>query len=159
MTVPAGQPFSYQYLINGNMRVADPFSTQILDPWNDGYISYSTYPNLPAYPAGKTTGNVSLYQTAKSPYQWKNNTFQAPNKEDLMIYELLLRDFVTTRNYQTLIDTLDYISRLGINAIELMPNSEFEGNLSWGYNASFHMALDKYYGTPDKFKEFRQLSF
>ena len=154
LTVPAGQPFSYQYLINGNLRVADPFSTQILDPWNDGYISSSTYPNLPAYPAGKTTGNVSLYQTAKSPYQWKNNTFQAPNKEELIIYELLLRDFVTTRNYQTLIDTLDYISRMGINAIELMPNSEFEGNLSWGYNASFHMALDKYYGTPDKFKEF-----
>ena len=154
LTVPAGQPFSYQYLINGNLRVADPFSTQILDPWNDGYISSSTYPNLPAYLAGKTTGNVSLYQTAKSPYQWKNNTFKAPNKEELIIYELLLRDFVTTRNYQTLIDTLDYISRMGINAIELMPNSEFEGNLSWGYNASFHMALDKYYGTPDKFKEF-----
>ena len=154
LTVPAGQPFTYQYLVDGEKRIADPFSTLILDPWNDGYISSATYPNLPAYPSGLTTGNVSLYQTAKNPYQWKNNTFQAPDKEELLIYELLIRDFVTTRNYQTVIDTLDYIARLGINAIELMPNSEFEGNSSWGYNPSFHMAVDKYYGTPDKFKEF-----
>ena len=154
MSVPAGYTFNYQYLIDGSLRVADPYSTQILDPWNDGYISAATYPNLPSYPSGKTTGNVTLYQTAKTPYQWKNTTFQAPNQEELVIYELLIRDFVTSRNYQTLIDTLDYIDRLGVNAIELMPNSEFEGNSSWGYNPMFHMALDKYYGTPDKFKEF-----
>jgi len=154
MSVPAGQPFTYQYMIDGDLRVADPYSEQVLDPWNDGYISNATYPNMPDYPLGKTTGIVSLYETAKPAYQWKNSTFNAPDKEELLIYELLIRDFVTTRNYQSLIDTLDYIERLGVNAIELMPNSEFEGNSSWGYNPSFHMALDKYYGTPDKFREF-----
>jgi pullulanase/glycogen debranching enzyme len=82
------------------------------------------------------------------------NNFTAPEKKDLVIYELLVRDFVAKRNYQTLIDTLDYLSKLGINAIELMPPGEFENNESWGYNPSFHMALDKYYGTPEKFKEF-----
>jgi len=30
---------------------------------------------------------------------------------------------------------------------------EFEGNESWGYNTAFHMALDKFYGTEDKFRE------
>ena len=154
MSVPAGQSFTYQYMIDGDLRVADPYSEQVLDPWNDGYISNATYPNMPDYPLGKTTGIVSLYETAKPAYQWKNSTFNAPDKEELLIYELLIRDFVTTRNYQSLIDTLDYIERLGVNAIELMPNSEFEGNSSWGYNPSFHMALDKYYGTPDKFREF-----
>ena len=154
MTVPAGQPFTYQYMMDGDLRVADPYSEQVLDPWNDGYISSATYPNLPSYPTGNTTGIVSLYETAKPAYQWSNTTFNAPDKEELLIYELLIRDFVSTRNYQSLIDTLDYIERLGVNAIELMPNSEFEGNSSWGYNPSFHMALDKYYGTPDKFREF-----
>ncbi len=154
MTVPAGTPFSYQYMIDGDLKVADPFSTLILDPWNDGYISSATYPNLPDYPNGKTTGIVSVYETAKPEYTWKNTNFEAPDAEELVIYELLIRDFVDERNYQTVIDTLDYIARLGINAIELMPNSEFEGNSSWGYNPSFHMALDKYYGTADKFKEF-----
>ena len=42
---------------------------------------------------------------------------------------------------------------LKINAIELMPIMEFEGNQSWGYNTSFHLALDKFYGTEAKFKE------
>ena len=40
---------------------------------------------------------------------------------------------------------------------QLMPVMEFEGNESWGYNTSFHMALDKFYGTEDKFKEFIDL--
>jgi 1,4-alpha-glucan branching enzyme len=154
MNVPAGAPFTYQYMMDGDLRVADPYAEQVLDPWNDGYISNATYPNMPDYPNGKTTGIVTLYETAKPVYQWKNSTFNAPDKEELLIYELLIRDFVSTRNYQSLIDTLDYVERLGINAIELMPNSEFEGNSSWGYNPSFHMALDKYYGTPDKFREF-----
>ena len=35
-----------------------------------------------------------------------------------------------------------------------MPPGEFENNESWGYNPSFHMALDKYYGTPEHFKAF-----
>ena len=34
-----------------------------------------------------------------------------------------------------------------------MPVMEYEGNESWGYNTSFHMALDKFYGTEEKFKE------
>ena len=40
-----------------------------------------------------------------------------PEIYDLVIYELLVRDFVSVHNYQTLIDTLDYLSNLGINAI------------------------------------------
>jgi len=43
---------------------------------------------------------------------------------------------------------------LGINAIELMPVNEFDGNSSWGYNPGFHMALDKAYGTEHAFKRF-----
>ena len=87
-------------------------------------------------------------------YNWQNTNFTAPENKNLLIYELLVRDFVQKRNYQTLIDTLGYLDKLGINAIELMPPGEFENNESWGYNPSFHMALDKYYGTPEKFKEF-----
>ena len=34
-----------------------------------------------------------------------------------------------------------------------MPIIEFEGNESWGYNTSFHLAFDKFYGTASKFKE------
>ena len=53
-----------------------------------------------------------------------------------------------------MIDTIGYLKRLGINAIELMPINEFDGNDSWGYNPAFYFAVDKAYGTKDKFKEF-----
>jgi glycosidase len=66
----------------------------------------------------------------------------------------LVRDFVGRHDYQTLIDTIAYLKRLGINAVQLMPITEFEGNESWGYNISFYFAPDKYYGTKDALKEF-----
>src|SRR5690606_29407461 len=77
-----------------------------------------------------------------------------PAKTDLIIYELLLRDFLAAHSFDVLADTLDYLARMGVNAVELMPVQEFEGNLSWGYNPSYHMALDKYYGNAESFKAF-----
>ncbi len=148
-----GQKYGYQYFIDGNLRLADPLSPLILDPNNDNNINALTYPNAHPYPFGQTTGFVTVMQPGVTPYDWQNNNFIAPEKKDLVIYELLVRDFVAKHNYQTIIDTLAYLDKLGINAIELMPPGEYENNESWGYNPSFHMALDKYYGTPDKFKE------
>ena len=148
-----GQKYGYQYFIDGSLRLADPMSPLILDPNNDASIDAQTYPNPHPYPTGLTTGFVTIMQPGANPYNWANTNFVAPAKKDLVIYELLPRDFVAKHNYQTLIDTLDYLSKLGINALELMPPGEFENNQSWGYNPSFHMALDKYYGTPEKFKE------
>ncbi len=150
----AGERYAFQYWVDGDIKIADPYSELVLDPWNDGFIDAQTYPNPHPYPTGKTTGIATLIEMDKPSYNWQNPNYVQPNKDELIIYELLLRDFVATHNYQTLIDTLDYLERLGVNAIELMPVNEFEGNESWGYNPSFHMALDKYYGTPEKFKEF-----
>lgn len=143
----------YQYLIDGSMRVADPYSMGILDEFNDQYIDDLTYPNLPAYPTGSTSHAVSFFDTAKDDYNWKITDFKSPEKTDLVIYEILLRDFDALHSFQALEARLDYLEELGVNAIELMPVSEFDGNESWGYNPSFHMALDKYYGTPEALKE------
>ncbi|MBM3429868.1 MAG: T9SS type A sorting domain-containing protein [Bacteroidetes bacterium] len=149
-----GQRYGYQYLIDGNLKLADPLSSLILDKNNDAAIGSLTNPNPHPYPTGLTTGFVTIMHPGATAYTWQNTNFTAPENKDLLIYEVLVRDFVQKRNYQTLIDTLDYLDKLGINAIELMPPGEFENNESWGYNPSFHMALDKYYGTPQKFKEF-----
>ena len=148
-----GQRYGYQYLIDGNLKLADPLSPLVLDKNNDAAIGALTNPNPHPYPTGLTTGFVTVMHPGSPAYNWQNTNFTAPANKDLLIYELLVRDFVQKRNYQTLIDTLDYLDKLGINAIELMPPGEFENNESWGYNPSFHMALDKYYGTPQKFKE------
>ena len=149
-----GKEYPYQYFIDGVLWVADPLTEKVLDPWNDGFISEETYPDLLEYPFGETSGIVSVFQTAQPEYNWAIPDFIPPANEDLIVYELLVRDFIATHNYQTLLDTLSYLKTLGVNAIEFMPVMEFEANESWGYNPSFFIALDKYYGTREAFKIF-----
>ena len=148
------QEYAYQFLIDGNLKVADPYCEKILDPNNDNYISSAIYPNLKTYPTGKTTGIVSVMQGNKPTYTWKNASITRPDKKNLVIYELHVRDFIAAHDFGTLKDTLNYLSGLGVNAVELMPVNEFEGNLSWGYNPSFYFAHDKYYGTKNALKAF-----
>jgi len=143
----------FQYLVDGSIRIADPYSTTILDDFNDQFIEDITYPNLPDYPTGSTSHAVTLLRTGDDDFNWQTNSYELPEKTDLVIYELLLRDFDELHSFDALKARLDYLEELGINAIELMPVSEFDGNESWGYNPSFHMALDKYYGTPTAFKQ------
>lgn len=149
-----GEVYGFQYEVDGNLRIADPYSELVLHPTDDNFISSSVFPNLKEYPTGKTSEYVGVLLPGKSEYQWEATNYQRPDQEDLVIYELLVRDFIADHSYSTLIDTLDYLDRLGINAIELLPVNEFEGNESWGYNPSFHLALDKYYGDPETFKKF-----
>ncbi len=161
----AGVNHTYQYwVVNESpianapnfVKTADPYSTLVLSPFDDPTIPASTYPNLPVYPEGQER-EVTVFQTGQPAYNWQVTNFIKPDKEDLVVYEVLIRDFDVNRNFQDLIDKMDYFKNLNINAIELLPIMEFEGNESWGYNTSFHMALDKFYGTENKLKEFIDL--
>ncbi len=148
-----GKEYVYQYWVD-EIVIADPYADKQLDPWNDKYISAGTYPGLITYPYDKTYHFASVLQTAQVPYAWTNTSFVPPAETDLVIYELLIRDFIAAHDYKTLIDTLSYLKRLGVNAIELMPVYEFEGNSSWGYNTAFQFAPDKYYGPKNDLKKF-----
>ncbi len=150
-----GEDLLYQYLIDGDLRQPDPYSTLVLDPNNDPFITEATFAGIPDYPSLATTGIISWHRRSVAPYDWQTeDAYDRPDPERMVVYELLIRDFLEDHSFKSLTDTLDYLERLGVNAIELMPLNEFEGNLSWGYNPSFHMALDKYYGSPDDFKAF-----
>ena len=149
----ATKEYAYQFLVDGKLRVADPYCEKVLDPNNDSFISLTTYPALKTYPIGKTSGIVSVMQGTQPAYNWAVPSFTRPAKNNLVIYELHMRDFIAAHSYNTLRDTLNYIQRLGINAVELMPINEFEGNNSWGYNTSFYFAPDKYYGTKNALKQ------
>ncbi|MFM7730869.1 MAG: alpha-amylase family glycosyl hydrolase [Flavobacteriales bacterium] len=150
-----GVPYRFQYSIDTeDMRVADVYSDMILDPWNDPWIPASTYPNLLDYPSCSTSQPVSVFTINEPEFNWTDQAYVRPPSNRLVIYELLVRDFLQDRTYASLIDTLDYLENLGVTAIELMPINEFEGNDSWGYNPSFFFAPDKAYGPKNKLKEF-----
>lgn len=148
-----GVEYAFQYLVDGNLRIADPYTDKVLDPANDQYISAGIYPDLKAYPVGKTTEIASVFQTGQQPYNWEVTDFIPAATSKLVVYELLVRDFTDQRSFKGVMDSLGYLQSLGINAIELMPVSEFEGNDSWGYNPSFYFAVDKAYGTKNNFKK------
>ncbi len=137
-----GTEIPFYYWVDGQIRVADPYTTRVY------------YPGETGYPAGAQEHAVGVLTPGASAFPWTDAGFQAPPREELVIYELLLRDFLRAHSFTALTDTLDYLDRLGVNAIELMPVSEFDGDESWGYNPAFHLALDKYYGTPDELKAF-----
>ena len=142
----------YQYLVEFNLNIADPYSTLVLDGYgNDAFIDEVTYPNIPDYPVGQSDA-ITVLRTGDPEYNWQNTNFVKPKKDDLVIYELLVRDFDELHSFDAVKNRLDYLQDLGVNAIELMPINEYDGNESWGYNPAFHMALDKYYGTKDALK-------
>ena len=154
------QEYAFQYLVDEQIYVADPYSDKILDP-DDKYIPSTIYPGLKDYPPEALQdkwyfNRLSVLQTGQTSYSWKNDNYSRPEKESLVIYELHVRDFFdqNNRSYNNLIDTLSYFKSLGVNAIELMPVMEFQGNSSWGYNPTFMFAPDKAYGTKAKLKEF-----
>jgi 1,4-alpha-glucan branching enzyme len=150
-----GVEYRFQYHIDWQgIRVTDAYVEKVVDPWNDQWIPASVYPNPTPYPVGKAQGIVGILNTRPEQYVWDNSyTYTAPPQSDLIIYELLVRDFTTQRSFKSVIERLPYLKSLGINAIEFMPVQEFEGNESWGYNPSFFFAVDKYYGGKNAFKE------
>ena len=149
------QEYRYQYHVMPNDdRFPDPYAEKQLDYWNDPWIPQSTYPFLIDFPVGLTNqAPVSVFQTGAPAFDWTDGDFERPAQENLVIYELLVRDFSDERTFDFIIDTLDYLAGLNITALELMPVNEFNGNDSWGYNPSFYFAVDKAYGPKAKLQE------
>ena len=158
-TLDPSEEYMFQYYIGKKdddtqtIRVSDPF-TEIVYSSDDQYISSSTYPMLPEFPALETSGLVSAFCARPAEYSWQNDDFRITDKNDLVIYELLFRDFSESGDISGAMEHLDYLENLGINAIELMPVQEFDGNDSWGYAPNSYFALDKAYGTRNMYKQF-----
>jgi len=150
----AGTEYAYQYVIDDTLVLADYNTEKVLDKNVDPSILSTTYPNLKSFPSQASGTLAGIIQTAKPQYNWQVTNFQRPANVNLRIYELLVRDFTAAGNWQTLMDTLNYLKMLGVNAIEVMPFNNFEGASSWGYNPNFYFAPDKVYGTETALKQF-----
>ena len=148
----ADKEYRFQYRLGNSTGtdtyLSDPYTEIVYDQWNDQYIQ-----GVPAFPEGAKQ-LVSAFQINKPAYNWKHKDFKIEDKNDLVIYEMLFRDFSKTQNIAGAMSQLDYIENLGVTAVQLMPIQEFDGNLSWGYNPNHYFALDKYYGTREQYKEF-----
>ena len=152
------QEYAFQYMVvraDGVVKkISDLYSEKVLhkdDQWEPKTVN----PDLMDYPA-KGDGYVTVIQTNKPEFQWSDATlnFKRPDKNNLVIYEAWVYDHTITRDIQGMTDRMFYYEDMGINAIELMPIQEFDGNKNWGYSPNHYFALDKAYGTPEQMKTF-----
>ena len=92
-------------------------------------------------------------------YVWQHDDKPLPADRELVIYEMHVGDFSGGEDdphargkYKHVIEKLDYLCQLGINAIELMPVKEYPGDHSWGYNPRYFFASESSYGTTEGLK-------
>ena len=135
LDLPGGE-YEYEYLlINGN-KIADPFSRRLTNGKTRIEIG----------PGGISTADDFI---------WSSNDYIRPSLDTLIIYELHVDDFSAQGNGQgtflDVIDRLDHLKMAGINAIELLPITEFPGTHSWGYDPQLMSAVEENYGTPEEF--------
>ena len=152
--------YRFQYVVvradDVKVQISDLYSEKVLHP-DDAYEPSTVDPTLIGYPLkGADGGYVTVIQPGKEKYKWSDYTlnFKRPNKNNLVIYELWVYDYTAKRSIKGVMDRLDYIQNLGVNAIELMPVCEFEGNYNWGYSPTHYFAFDKAYGSSEMFKQF-----
>ena len=89
---------------------------------------------------------------APARFLWKASDFCAPSLRELVMYEVHIGTFTPGGTFLALIDKLNDLQQLGINAIELMPIADFAGEYNWGYDGVSPYAPSHSYGTPDDFR-------
>jgi 1,4-alpha-glucan branching enzyme len=98
--------------------------------------------------------------TVDASFDWGGAVFQMPPWNELVIYELHVGTFNNepgpggVGTFDELIDELDYLRDLGVNAVELMPAVEFDTETSMGYNPALLFAIEGAYGDPRSFRRF-----
>jgi hypothetical protein len=155
-----GQEYRFQYAVERadgvKKQICDLYSEKVIHP-DDAWEPRKADPTLIEYPRrGADGGYVTVIQPGKPAFPWSDATlhFQRPDKNNLVIYELWVYDYTAARTIEGVRQRLDYLQQLGVNAIELMPICEFEGNKSWGYNPVLYFAPDRAYGSENDIKTF-----
>ncbi len=145
--------YEYKFRVQSNSWFLEPEEwVYVTDPYATDINGLS----------GKDNGIVRIKDGERivDTYVWKHDDKPLPADHELVIYELHVGDFsggeddgYTRGKYKHVIEKLDYLCELGINAIELMPIKEYPGNYSWGYNPRFFFATESSYGSTAELKQ------
>lgn len=91
-------------------------------------------------------------------FDWTGDSFHTPPLNELVIYELHVGtfhrpDLSRPGTFRDVMNRLEHLQSLGVNAIELMPVHTFSGETSWGYHPAHLFAVERSYGGPRALKE------
>ena len=103
-----------------------------------------------------SAGNSIIYNPTH--FDWGSSSFSTPYRNDLVIYEMHVGTYNAESwvpsSFDKVIERLDHVKNLGINAVQVMPICEFPGDKSWGYNPSDIFSVESALGGADGFKRF-----
>ncbi|CAF0947773.1 unnamed protein product [Rotaria sordida] len=123
------------WIFSTSIDIMDPYATKYDPEEQFGYITIKN---------GKKYNNE---------FNWQYDHIQLPENKELILYELYVADFSKNGQFSGVIDKLDYLSELGINAIELMPIMGSQGKEhDWGYLPRHFFCLKSTYGSINDLK-------
>ncbi len=88
-----------------------------------------------------------------SEFRWQDGAWHGTAIEKMVIYELHVGTFSKEGTFGGVIDRLSYLQELGVNAIELMPVTQFPGARNWGYDGVYPFSVQNSYGGPEGLKK------
>ena len=89
-----------------------------------------------------------------SKYKWRSKDFRPPAFNDLIIYQLHVGTFFGPQrgqgrgNFLDVVQKIDHLVRLGINAVEPLPIDEAGSDPSHGYDGRDYFSPEMVYGVP-----------
>jgi 1,4-alpha-glucan branching enzyme len=147
----ANEGAGYWYADIATAKIGDEYRYRIVN--GDG-----TFLRIDPY-ARQVTSSIGNSVVHDPHFDWEDDNFHLPAINELVIYEMHLGTFNATKDdrsneFEETLQKLDFLKRLGVNVIELMPLAEFGGYTSWGYNPSCIFAVEESYGGPIALKRF-----
>lgn len=97
-------------------------------------------------------GTLSAFtiENNPQPLQWTDGAFQVPEVDEMVVYELNVREF--NHDFEGVVDQLDYLRELGVNVLELMPVTNVKEDVEWGYTPIGYFAPDERLGGAEEMK-------
>lgn len=144
--------YQYKFRVQSKSWFFEP------DQWVDVTDPYAT--NIDEL-GGRDNGLIQIKDGERivDTYVWQHDDKPLSADHELVIYELHVGDFsggeddpYARGKYKHVVEKLDYLCELGINAIELMPVKEYPGSYSWGYNPRYFFATESSYGSTAELK-------
>ncbi len=85
-------------------------------------------------------------------FDWQDAAWLGRRWEGAIIYELHVGAFTPAGTFASVCERFDYLSDVGVTAVELMPVADFPGLRNWGYDGVYPFAPDSTYGRPEDLK-------
>jgi maltooligosyltrehalose trehalohydrolase len=87
-----------------------------------------------------------------SSFEWEDRDWKGIPLAEMIMYEVHIGTFTPDGTFAAVINRIDDLKDLGINAVELMPVAQFPGERNWGYDGVYPFAVQGSYGGPDGLK-------